>query len=174
MDDFDRMRLAAHDIARSEAFENLSAQDINRMDMATFSRLTGRLAPAETVHAARRAAEQEPPAVPQTAPKVTQAPEDQPPGIDLANMDMETYAALRGQLGIGQGRQEGRGIFHSVGSQSQEYRDAARRQTGRTAYSQSNITPAPSLTGRQERQSDRLDHRPPHQRLSNQATMWQG
>jgi hypothetical protein len=95
------------------------------------------------------------------------------PGIDFAQLSMEQYAALRGQLGIGVGRKEGKGIFDSVSSRSQAYADATRAPSGRTAYSVANLTEAPKLLGRQERQGDRIDYRSATERFSTPGNSFQ-
>ncbi len=64
---------------------------------------------------------------------------------------------------------EGKGIFHSVGSQSPEYTSATRAQAGRTAYSQQNVIEPPRLTGRYVRQDDMRDTRTAAERFGNPA-----
>jgi hypothetical protein len=124
----------------------LTAAELLALPMDEYARVTGRATPTE---AARRALDkqergiprQEPPAALQTAR------ESEPQGFDIASMTLEEYAAVRGQL-IGQPRQEGRGIFNSIGSRSQEYTDAARRQAGRTGWANGNVVEPPRLTNR--------------------------
>ena len=174
MDDFDRLRLRAHDTLRSEAFENLTPQQINDMDLTTYARLTGRLAPAEAVHAARRAAEQQEQAAPTPQlPDSAFTEHIEPQGQtleELALTDDAAFLAWRQNRARGG---EGVGIFSGMGSQSAEYRDAAARQAGRTGYSVSNVQEAPQLTGRYVRQ-EQPDPRSAQARLSNQANLWQG
>jgi len=150
---------------RIMAETGLSARELAEMDMDSYARATGRPTP---VQAALRALDAQVPGTPRQehAPVQVQAqlPTPEPPGIDLANMDMPTYAQFRQQAGIGVGQKEGIGIFNAASRQAQL--DATRRQTGRTALSQSNITPPPSLTGRQERQGDMRDHRTAAERFS--------
>jgi hypothetical protein len=95
------------------------------------------------------------------------------PGVDFSQLSMSDYALLRDQLGVGTGRQEGRGVFDSVGSRSQAYTDAARAQAGRTGWANSNVTPAPALTGRQVRQGDERDHRSASARFSTPGNSFQ-
>jgi hypothetical protein len=69
---------------------------------------------------------------------------------------------------------EGKGIFDSVGSQSAEYRSAARAQAGRTGWANSNVVESPKLTNRFVNHEAQRDTRSARDRLSNAANLWQG
>ena len=113
---------------RVMAETGLSARELAEMDMDAYARASGRPTPAQA--ALQALGTQQPPQAPQSAPEAPQALESEP--VDIASMDWATYAQFRQEAGIGVGRQEGRGIFNSVGSRSPEYRSAARAQAGRT------------------------------------------
>lgn len=88
-----------------EAFEGLSAADINRMDFATYARLAGRTL----------AVTPEPTAPPQTV-ATAQHPAhsvEQSPGIDFSQLSMSQYRRVREQLGIGQSA-SARGLFDGI------------------------------------------------------------
>ena len=70
----------------------------------------------------------------------TQAAQDPLQGVDFSKLTIEQYAALRGQLGIGQARQEGVGLFNQPASA-----DAPRANVGRTHWSVSNVVEAPRI-----------------------------
>jgi hypothetical protein len=106
-----------------EAAGDLSAAEIDRMPMAEYARLRERagLDPVDPFATAYSQYEPE------------HQRQDQPPapeGID-PNSD-EYFLAWRSQRARGG---EGKGIFDSVGSQSDVYTNAVRQQAGRTAYS---------------------------------------
>lgn len=132
-----------------------------------YARLTGRLSVSQI---AAQAAGIEPPGRPRREPVAAQtAPQPQPPeaqGIDVAALSMEQYAAVRGQLGVGRSHGEGKGIFDSVGSRSDEYTAAVRAQSGRTGWTTSNVVESPRLERRYARPDVQPDTRPAVQRFS--------
>lgn len=154
----------------------LSPRELAEMDMDAYARITGRATLGET---AVKALEHDVPGTPRQAPQPTesmpaQEPASEPTGVDLSNLSMDEYAALRGQLGIGQGQKEGKGIFSSVGSQSPAYRQATAQQSGRTAYANANIESAPRLEGRTVlREDDHRDYRPASARFSTPGNSFQ-
>jgi hypothetical protein len=84
-----------------EAFEDLSAADINRMDFATYARLTGRTLTVTP----------EPTAPPQAVAEAQHpAHSVEHPGIDFAQLSMSEYKRVREHLGIGRSP-SARGIF---------------------------------------------------------------
>jgi hypothetical protein len=163
LSNFDQMRLAAHDIGRSEAFENLSPQEINAMPMSEYAKLTGR-----SLKITAEPVAEPPAALPDTA--FTQQAVPAPQGIDVNSLSIEQYAALRGQLGIGQSRQEGIGILNQSG---QSWAEAARQQPGRSGWQNKNVTPAPALTGRQVA-APATDNRTRAERFTFPGSAYQG
>ena len=84
-----------------EAFEDLSAADINRMDFAAYARLTGRTLSVTP----------EPTAPPQTVAAVQHpAHSVEHPAIDFSQLSMSEYSRVRERLGIGS-RPSARGIL---------------------------------------------------------------
>jgi hypothetical protein len=109
-----------------ESFEDLSAQDINRMSYAEWAARTGRLTPAESAVAALDAAYQAPaPQGQQQPPAPVQEPQSVPQGI--TDDEFLAWRANRARGG------EGRGIFDSVSRD--EAVAGVRANSGRTAYS---------------------------------------
>jgi hypothetical protein len=136
-------------------FEDMSAQDINRMSMADYGRLTGRQTIGEIAPSA-------PPApTTQQAPAPAQRPTRAPEGI--APGSAEYFHAWRAQRARGG---EGVGIFDSVDSRSSAYAAAVRAQAGRGALSNSNVIEAPQLTGRYPHHDALRDTRTAAQRFS--------
>jgi hypothetical protein len=84
---------------------------------------------------------------PVSAPTAAPVPDAGPEAIDLANMDMATYAALRNKL-ISQSRQEGIGIMNS-GAGTHDWIAAAQRQPGRSGWQGSNVEAPPDMSRRQ-------------------------
>lgn len=82
------------------AFEDMSAADINRLDIATFARLTGREFVIEPV---------EPPGRPRQA-QGHPGQDPQPEPIDIQAMGMAEYAAIRDRY-IRPSSGTGRGLF---------------------------------------------------------------
>lgn len=145
-----------------EAFEDMSAADINRMDMSTYARLTGR---ATLGYAVAQVVETAPPGMPRQAVPaqiVPQAPT--PEGIDFANLSMSDYAALRGQLGIGHRGEYGRGALD--GGSTADWVQAAQRKPGRSAWQGRNVVEGPRLEGRFLRQDEQRDSRSLAERFS--------
>lgn len=141
----------------------LSFRELAEMDMTEYARVTGRPTPVEAAIAAldtQHAANQTP-QTPRPSPAVPDA--GQP--VDISSLSVDEYAALRDQFGV-HGQREGRGIFDSVGSQSQVYRDAVRAQSGRTALNNTRVVEPPRLEGRFVRQDDIRDARAAAQRFS--------
>jgi hypothetical protein len=138
----------------TETFSGFTADEINAMSMDEFARLSGRSYKAIplTVHGDD----------PEPVPESQEAAE--PKGVDIASMDMATYAQFRQAAGIGVGRKEGRGIFDSASYQAQL--SGARAQAGRTALSNGNVVEPPRLTGRYMRQDDMRDTRSAAERFS--------
>jgi hypothetical protein len=147
----------------------LSPAELLALPMDEYARVTGRATPAE---AALQTLDMQIPGIPrQEPPAAPQAPENAPQGVDLNSLSMSEYATLRGWLGIGRTRQEGRGILNQSG---QSWAEAARQQLGRSSWQGRNVIESPKLAGRQMRQGDMLDTRTAAQRLSNPANLWQG
>ena len=119
----------------------LSADDILKMDMSEYGRLTGRQSPAETATQALDA-EYTPsvPQVPQQPHAPVQEARQSAQGLDIGSMDMQTYAQLRAQLGVG-GREYGVGVMNS-GAGTADWVAAARTKVGRTKYGQQNTQDA--------------------------------
>lgn len=136
----------------------LTAAELLSMDMAEYARVTGRPTGSQ-------------PPAPQ--PQET-AGTPEPEGIDVSSLDMDQYSALRGQLGMGVSRAEGRGIFDSVGSQSAEYRAATRAQAGRTAWTTSNVVESPRLPRVFLNPDEQRDTRTVAERFSFPGSAWQG
>lgn len=99
----------------------LTPAELLALPLDEYARVTGRATPVQA--ALRALGAQQPPHAPQPAPEAPQ-----PAGVEV-NSD-EFFHLWRAQRSSGG---EGRGIFDSVGSQSQEYRDAAAKHAGRTA-----------------------------------------
>ena len=141
----------------------MSLDEILKLDMDAYARLTNRPTVGELV---AQAAEAWPPGRPRQEPAPAQQPALAPRGIDFAAMDMQTYAQLRSQL-IGRSPKEGHGIFDSVGSGSEEYTNAVRAQSGRTAWNNANVVEPPRLERlRYVRQDDQRDTRSRADRFS--------
>lgn len=83
-------------------FEDMSAQDINRMSFADYARRTGRPTLAESIAAAA----QSPPSA-QRAPAPAQAAPDAPEQPDVASMGWAEYAAYRQSSGLAERSAEG-------------------------------------------------------------------
>lgn len=136
-----------------EAFEDLSAAEINALPMAEYARLTGR-----SLHGrpARPATGDTSPATPNVPAAVSEAA----PGIDFNDLPYEEQRRI---AGIGQ--HVDTGIFGGVLSGSAEYRDAAARHAGRTGYVQGTNAGA-ELMARRGRTIVRRDEIPPSGRRS--------
>jgi hypothetical protein len=162
--------LAAQRIAET----GLTAAELLALSHDEYARITGRATISETVSQASGYQVSPPPAPQEQTPAPVRTRAPLTPGFDFASMDMEQYAAVRGQLGVGVSRKEGRGIFDSVGSRSDEYTNAVRAQAGRTAMSNANTVEPPRLTDRYVRQDDMRDHRTAAQRFSTPGNSYQG
>lgn len=97
-----------------ETFSGFSPDEIERMSMAQYAKLRQRAGLPPVEH----------PAAPLPAPPAPPEPVftgtvTAPEPADFARFSMGEYAELRQQLGVGQGRQEGVGIFDSAGRQAQ-------------------------------------------------------
>lgn len=159
-----------------EAFADLSAAEINKLSFTEFARRTGRPSFAESAVASLDAAYEAQHARQSSAsaPAPAQStPAPQQPGIDIGAMDMDQYAQVRDQLGMGQGSQYGRGIFDSAPSQSQAYTDAARGQAGRTSLSNANVVQPPRIEGRYLDPDEIRDTRTTAQRFATPGNAWQ-
>jgi hypothetical protein len=126
-----------------EAFEEMSAVEINRMSFAEFAARSGRRTPAQAAVAALDAnytalgsSQQKAPAPPQS---------QTPQGVDIASMSMADYSQIRGQLGVG-GREYGRGALDGGGTA--DWIAAAQRKAGRSGWQGRNVIEAPKLEGR--------------------------
>jgi hypothetical protein len=113
----------------------LSADEILRMDADEYARLTGRPTPAQAAITALGYDEPVPGTPRQQAPQPLQEPQQ----IDLANLTMEQYGALRGQLGV-RGREYGRGALD--GGSTADWIAAAQRKAGRAAMQAGNVQEA--------------------------------
>lgn len=137
-------------------FSDMDAAQIERLDMATFARMTGR----EFGFVPVRDSMSSPEAVQANAAVPPQQPAEKPQGLDPHSAEyFHAWRANRARGG------EGVGIFDSVDSQSQAYASAARAQASRHALSNINVTPAPRLEGRYVRQDDMRDTRPAARRF---------
>jgi hypothetical protein len=152
-----------------EAFHDLTPQQINDMSLSEFAARTGRPTPVQAaLQALSNQEAQTPPQAPEPVfTETVTSPE--PQGFDPDSP--EFFHAWRANRVSGG---EGKGIFDSVGSQSAEYRSAARAQAGRTGWANSNVVEPPRIEGRYLRHDDRIDHRSATERLSNAANLWQG
>jgi len=101
MNDFWAAQLTARQIQEDAG---MTMDEVLKLDMAEYARLSHRPTPTQAALAAIDAqherGHQSAPAAPESAPE---PPESGPQGIDIASMDMDTYAAMRGQL-MSQGR----------------------------------------------------------------------
>ena len=182
MNDFWAAQLTARQIQEDAG---MTMDEVLKLDMAEYARLSHRPTPTQAALAAIDAqherGHQSAPAAPESAPE---PPESGPQGIDIASMDMDTYAAMRGQL-MSQGRPDaspgitlaemtneqyaavrgqlgmgkssyGRGALD--GGSTAEWIAAAQRQPGRSAMQGKNVE-TPSLTGRYVRQDEHRDTR---------------
>lgn len=121
----------------------LSASEILALPADEYARLTNRPTPTQAALQALDA-QYEPPGTPRQEPAqvVAQPPAPEAQGIDVAGMDMQQYAALRGQLGMG-GREYGRGIFDGGGTA--EWVQAAQAKAGRHGWQGANVQQSPQL-----------------------------
>jgi hypothetical protein len=119
--------------ANRELFEDMSPQEINRIPMAEYARMTGRGHIPETVPQARREAPQEPQGAPDSGPQ----------GISVTDMSMDEYASVRESLGVTGGREYGRGIFDSRGRD--EWISAASQKSGRGGLVNSGVIESPKI-----------------------------
>jgi hypothetical protein len=126
-----------------DEFYGFSAGEIERMPFDQYARLRehaglDHIDPFAAVYAAY-----EPPEVATTvsAPEAAQANADAPQGVSLADVDMQTYARLRGQLGVA-GREYGVGIMSAQSGTADWVRAAQSRGIGRTSYGQQNVQDA--------------------------------
>jgi len=92
-----------------------------------------------------------------------------PPGIDFASMDMQTYAQVRGQLGIGRG-EYGRGALD--GGSTADWVQAAQRKAGRSAWQGRNVVEPPRLE-RYVRQDEHRDTRSVAERFGTPGNSFQ-
>jgi hypothetical protein len=137
--------------AEQQFLGRFSAAEISSMSMSEFAALTGRklvTGPTVPEYVPEPVPEPVPERVPEPVHEGVPGPVSEARGIDVLEMSPAQYAQVRASLGMGCSQKEGRGIFDSVDSRSEEYRDAVRRQAGRTAMSQSNVVQPPRLAGR--------------------------
>jgi hypothetical protein len=154
--------------ALRQAQTNLTPAELLALPMEAYGRLTGRSLRFEPQPEPMRGTYAEDIPEPRFSETVT-SPE--PQGIDVSQLTVEQYAAVRAQLGVGVSRQEGVGLFNQSG---QSWAEAAQRQPGRSGWQARNQVDAPQLVGRQERQGDRLDYRSAADRLSTPGNSFQG
>jgi hypothetical protein len=149
----------------------MSAAQISALPVSQYARLTGRefkiTAEPEPEPALVSPPGQDPAGV-IAAQHPEHAAED--PGTDFQALTMRQYSQIRGQLGIGQSRQEGVGIMNQSGS---SWADAARRQPGRSSWQGANVVEPPRLEGRQERRGDMRDYRSASARFSTPGNSFQ-
>jgi hypothetical protein len=151
--------------ARRIAETGLSAADLAALPMDEFARVTNRPTMGEIAAQAVAPAPQQ---AGQPAPAQTPDASQQPEGINPNSA--EYFHAWRASRTSGG---EGKGIFDSVSSRSAEYTNAARAQTGRTAYSQGNVIESPRLEGRFVNQDDMRDTRSAAQRFATPGNSFQ-
>lgn len=135
----------------------MTLDQVLKLDMGEYARLSGRPTPAQAALAALNEQEHQEPPAPLPGTAFTQQAVPEPQGVpleELALTDDQAFLAWRQQRQSGG---EGVGIFSGVGSRSEEYRAAAARHAGRTGYGRE-VHPEP-LTGRQVRQGDAIDQR---------------
>lgn len=122
----------------ADEFDGYSAGEIERMPMSDYARIRERagLDPVDPFASAYSQYESEHQA-PEQPPAPLQEPQSAPE--DITN---EQFLAWR-QNRVSGG--EGRGVFDSVGSQSDEFTSAVRRQAGRGALSNANVEDAPRI-----------------------------
>jgi hypothetical protein len=150
----------------------MSLDDVLKLDMSEYARLTNRQTPTQAALAAladldAQAPRQEAPTQPPAAPEIA------PQGVSVQDMSFEQYAALRGQLGM-TGREYGVGIMNGAAGTG-AWAAAAKAKAGRHGWENANSVEAPRLEGRTVlKQDQQLDTRSAAQRFSNQANMWQG
>jgi hypothetical protein len=143
-----------------DSFEDMSAAEIRRLTPSEYARISGQHFGPVTE-------------APAPAPR---APEDhaeeipEPQGIDTNSQ--EYFLAWRAQRNSGG---EGKGIFDSVSSQSEAYRNAARAQSGRHGWITSNVEESPRIARitQPEVNESRLDRRPVTQRFGSPANLFQ-
>lgn len=162
-----RMRSAA-DMAE---LDGLDANSIRRMSMSSYAEIRRRAGLPERDPFEDAYQDYEPPQAERTvsAPEAVQA-NAEPQGIDIASMDMNTYAQLRSQLGV-VGREYGRGALD--GGSTADWVQAAQRKAGRSAWQGRNVQESPRIDGRFLKQDER-DTRSAAQRFSTPGNSWQG
>ena len=151
----------------------LSPAELLSLDMADYARLTGRPTIGQV---AAQAAETAPPGTPRQDPAgvmAAQHPEHsaEDPGIDFRQMTIAEYAQLRGQLGVGRGRQYGVGITNS-GAGTADWIAAAQAKGGRHGWQGQNVVESPRIDRPAVRPDVQPDTRSATQRLSNPGTVW--
>jgi hypothetical protein len=164
MTDFWGAQLRAREI---EEQTGLSLADQAKMPLDEWGRLAYGKTPAQAALAAVNAEHEEPQPVEPVFTETATSPE--PVGIDPDSPEF-FHAWRKNRVSGG----EGKGIFDSINSQSEEFRSAGRKHAGRTAWSTSNVVEPPRIEGRYLRHDDQLDHRSARERLSNAANLWQG
>jgi hypothetical protein len=151
-----------------DTFSGYSARDIEEMPMGEYVRLREQAGLAPIAQPARDM----PPPAPVPPVAAPEAPPESagPRAVDVSQLSMDEYAQFRDQIGIGQGRQEGRGALD--GATYQQQVDGARAQYGRTALSNGNVTPARAVPRVYLDQDDHRDPRSARDRFSNGANVW--
>ena len=119
----------------------LSAAELAAMPLDEYARLSGRQTPAQAaVQALNAQYEASAPQGQEQPPAPVQEPLEPPQGVDVSQLSMREYAALRGQLGM-TGREYGRGALDG-GSTADWIAAAQSRGIGRTSYGQQNVQDA--------------------------------
>jgi hypothetical protein len=153
---FAETQLQARKIAEQTG---LSMADIASLPLDEFARLTRGQTPAQAAIAAFEAQHKQEHPESESAP---QPPESAPQPVDIASMDMATYAQFRQEVGIG-GREYGNGLFGIHGS----WADAARAKAGRSAMAGNrNTVESPRIGRAFINHDDRIDHRSAAERFS--------
>jgi hypothetical protein len=109
--------------------------EILQLDMKEYTRLTGRQTPVQAAIQALDA----PYTVPRQPASREAAPDATPQGVDVSQLSMSEYAAVRGRLGVG-GREYGRGVLD--GGSTADWIAAARLKAGRAAMQAGNVQEA--------------------------------
>jgi hypothetical protein len=152
----------------------LSAAELLKLDADEYARVTSRPTPTQAAIAAldaQHASRTPEPVTPgEAAGNQAVTPSDlatlssSAPGIDFSQISMQEYAALRGQLGMGQAHEYGRGILD--GDSTDAWIAAAQRKAGRSAMHGRNVTESPQVERRYVNQDALRDTRTAAQRFT--------
>jgi hypothetical protein len=145
--------------AHAAAFEDMSADELDRLSFADYAEMTGRGTATWTT-----------PTTQTPAPTATQVTDEnaelygqagQQP-VSVGDMDMDAYAEYRRANGVG-GGEYGVGILG--GNDRDAWMAAAAKKSGRSAMVTGNVTESPRLTGRFVNHDEKLDRRGVAQRF---------